>query len=670
MSSMKLLDHWSAPDGAGQAVACLATTFTFDPQFFTDDCLSRFLALTAVTGEGDKASSISAVIEEEQRLSETAAVSVLIDRGTAADKRNLRWDILPVSAGTGLLHAKVSVLIWERHARIVVGSANLTKAGYRSQIESAIAFDIGDKCALPQAPLRGIVDELMAYLDLLPAEAGKSVDRARGTLALITERIDEKARTSAPPDLRLAAAPSAPGTSPLAQYAASWGSSKRPLRATVLSPFWDKTSAKAIDEIKAVLTGQPATARSITAVVGQDYAGAWQAPVELVDRVSKVRALKRTDDERRALHAKVVLLENDDWVSALLGSSNVTIAGLGLSPTKGHRELNVWIGAPRTSPVGKALRGLVSTDKALDLASEQLTEGDSEEWMLPTLPAFFSWCTVFVDEDAARARFTFSEADAAPASWAIREPQGATLIDHTSWQAQETSSTERPISRDAVPSIFDVEWSDESGSHTGCWVATIDDTTHLPAPAELLSLTADQLLRALASTRPFPANIEEVLHRDEQRSATKNADVIDPLSAFDSSGLLMYRMRRHSDSLWGMQQRLGHPTPSIDVIRNRLHGVLGPIAIARRLVDEATTPGVAAESETAFLLAEIALTVSAVNWPSVVFGPDSDQAPAIVGDALLELEQLSNNALSVAADPSVREYVQQAFQHARTSCGI
>ena len=170
----KMLDHWSAPAGSGSAVACLATTFTFDPQFFTDDCLSRFLALSAVTGEGDKISSIAATFEEELRLSETAAISVLVDRGTRTDRRNLRWDLIPVSTGNGLLHAKVVILIWERHARIVVGSANLTPAGYREKIEAALAFDITQGCQIPRPVLLGIVSELRSYLELLPGEIGRA----------------------------------------------------------------------------------------------------------------------------------------------------------------------------------------------------------------------------------------------------------------------------------------------------------------------------------------------------------------------------------------------------------------------------------------------------------------------------------------------------------------
>src|SRR4051812_25234326 len=134
MTGTKLLDHWSPPDGAGAAVACLATSYTFEADFVAEECLSRFLSLANAPSEGDRISSIVTLLEEEERLSE-AQVSVLVDRSTPVEKRNLRWDVLQVHVPGGLLHAKVALLMWENAARVILGSANLTTAGYRKQVE-------------------------------------------------------------------------------------------------------------------------------------------------------------------------------------------------------------------------------------------------------------------------------------------------------------------------------------------------------------------------------------------------------------------------------------------------------------------------------------------------------------------------------------------------------
>lgn len=669
--TIKLLDHWTAPAGAGAPTACLATSFTFDPQFFTDDCLSRFLALTAVTGEGDKIDSIAAVIEEEWRLSETTAVSVLIDRGTPADKRNLRWDLLPVAVPKGLLHAKTVVLVWEKHARIVVGSANLTPAGYRSQIETAVAFDIADGCAVPAGFLRDVLDEVESYLDLLPS-TGAEVSRARGTIALARDRVSAHAASDSRGNLRFAAAPASPGRSPLGAYAAAWGSTLKPLRATVLAPFWDSADSTAIDQLRAHLTGRPASSRSVTAVVGRDRIGFWQAPPELAGRVDSVRALAIADSEQRTLHAKILLLENDDWVAALVGSSNATVAGWGLHPVKGHRELNVWIGAPRSSKEGRALRALVRAAERIDLSKVDTVVDDEDETSLPPLPLFFEWCVLAVDRYTAKATFTFDLSAAVPTSWSVSQPSGSVVLDDIRWaESGGHATTDIAVHRESVPSVFDVQWTDASGNYTATWVANIHDTDGLPPPAELSELSADLLLRALASTRPFIAAIEHQLRQADAR-AKSDGDPLDPLRRFDSSGLLLHRTRARSAALWEMKARLSARTRSIEVMRNRLYGVVGPVTIVHKLVAEASIDLDAVSvspTELNFLIAEIALTIGAVDWAASTRGIDPGLVRDTLTSALDELETAYVVPELVPRNSQMAAYVAQALEEARRSCG-
>jgi hypothetical protein len=39
----KLLDAWVPPQNAGDSVGCIATSYTFSPVFYEEECLSRFL---------------------------------------------------------------------------------------------------------------------------------------------------------------------------------------------------------------------------------------------------------------------------------------------------------------------------------------------------------------------------------------------------------------------------------------------------------------------------------------------------------------------------------------------------------------------------------------------------------------------------------------------------
>ena len=43
-----LLELWRPPRGAKDPVGCLTTTYTFDPAFFEEECLARFLEIDAL----------------------------------------------------------------------------------------------------------------------------------------------------------------------------------------------------------------------------------------------------------------------------------------------------------------------------------------------------------------------------------------------------------------------------------------------------------------------------------------------------------------------------------------------------------------------------------------------------------------------------------------------
>ena len=74
--------------------------------------------------------------EREYRLGSVYA-GVLVDYTQAGVSHSLRWDVLPVRVRAGKQHAKLSLLGWSRHIRIIVASANLSEQGYRRNREVA-----------------------------------------------------------------------------------------------------------------------------------------------------------------------------------------------------------------------------------------------------------------------------------------------------------------------------------------------------------------------------------------------------------------------------------------------------------------------------------------------------------------------------------------------------
>jgi hypothetical protein len=130
------------------------------------------------------------LIEREEKLAETP-VCVVADRSLNPDSRSLRLDILGVGAPTGVMHAKLGLLVWEQVVRVITTSANLSERAYRSSIELAVATDAMDGCELPQQVFDGLLTSLERIVRLAPGTGRADGPRARAleSLASARERI-------------------------------------------------------------------------------------------------------------------------------------------------------------------------------------------------------------------------------------------------------------------------------------------------------------------------------------------------------------------------------------------------------------------------------------------------------------------------------------------------
>lgn len=136
----KLLDAWVAPEDAGEPIGCLATSFTFSPVFFEEECLARFLQMESDMDEDGPVY----IVEREEKLAQLSCATALVDQHHCAGSRSLRWDLLSARVRPGFFHAKVSFLYWSRMVRIIIASANLTEDGYRRNQEVFGVLDFFD----------------------------------------------------------------------------------------------------------------------------------------------------------------------------------------------------------------------------------------------------------------------------------------------------------------------------------------------------------------------------------------------------------------------------------------------------------------------------------------------------------------------------------------------
>lgn len=613
MKPTPLLDLWTPPVGAGDPVALLATTFTLEPDFFERDCLARFVAVSSVDEDSGTVSDVVARIELEEKLAETR-ITVLADRGTRADRSSLRWDLLHAYVPGGLLHAKVAVLLWSRATRVIIGSANLTAAGYRRQIELAMAADLGPRCVLPAAALGFLADELVSYLDLLPGQgathpAGR---RAEATIALFRQRVAEMGPPSSRRSKLVAVlAPSGAGRSPLRTFESVWDG-PRPRRATQLSPFWDADDISVVRQVRRLLTGQGSRSHVVASVLTPE--GTVPVPLQVRNQVHGTYELARDDQELRTLHGKCLLVESDRWVAALVGSSNHTRAGMGLNGGASHRELNVWLGADAQSDEGQWLKALVSLGRPVpsETASAEATDADETEDLPPSLPLGFALCRLQCEEDSDGPNWRLVlqlNPPKLPSVWSVRTPSGRPLLASTGWEAQGRPPTSLVDVPDGdLPAYLDVEWDGD----TAPWTVVVDDPHSLPPGPQVSSLTVRQLLSALAVGKSITAALRDELLAQLEQTVIEAA-ALDPLRRFDDRSSLLRRGRALSAALAQLQLRLERPVMATDALEARLRSPLGPNHLADKTY-EAVRDGDQSTAEALFTVAEILLTVGRVEW--------------------------------------------------------
>jgi hypothetical protein len=178
----------------------------------------------------------------------------------------------------------------------------------------------------------------------------------------------------------------------------------------------------------------------------------------------------------------------------------------------------------------------------------------------------------------------------------------------------------------------------------------------LPPPEALRSLTLEELLQVLASTRPMPQAVAEVLKKRQNKRAEGDTE-LDPLRRFDSQSFLLRRTKRLAAALERLRERLERPASSREAFEWRLFGPVGPLALAEGYAREATVAG-----EAKFCLAEIALALHRVQPAKVAV----DGLPvAEVAESLKKaIAQLRENAAQVAPAPELDRYATAAFEEA------
>ncbi len=671
----KLLDAWAAPDDAGDPVGCLATSFTFSPVFFEEECLARFLQLESDPAENGPVY----LVEREEKLAQVTCAAALVDQHHCKGSRSLRWDLLAARMPQGLQHAKVSFLYWSKLLRIVISSANLTDDGYRRNQE---VFGVLDYRFSGESPLSCLTDvvaflrQAVAYSSTSPAKRSPAMARWNALLDRAAESAgtwgltDNELRRSG---VRVQAVFSGPGyPSVFESLKKLWPGGSPPDAGFVLSPFFDRPEVKNAPAIELwELLRRRGEASVEYHVAGEEVPGEdvtfLYAPKSLLDAEPKGRSSVATEFYRvvltggRTLHAKGIWLENERWTVYQIGSSNFTSAGTGLSK-HGNLEANLAyvVDSNRNAKARKLLDATFPESQHVELEEgvkwkPLLGEGEDTVGEEIRLPLVFG-DAVYHCDDKRRATVALSLNGKPPAGWeVIIDGDDERFFGEEQWmELGRPAECELSWKPGRPPSGFWVRWRDSGGS--AWWPVNVTAGSVLPPPEELRNLPLEVLINILSSARPLHRVLRDYLRRrGREKGQNDDGPVVDPHKRVDTSQFLLQRTRRVSWALNALRERLERPVATLEFLQWRLRGPVGAMALAKALVREAKS-----DEEKAFLISELALELGRVNPASAPGCLPSETHISEIHEVISELRTLIPDGVSEGPE-NLRRYVESVF---------
>lgn len=620
----RMLSLWEPPAHAGSPVGVLATTFTLNAALFEEECLARF---AGVQSDPTRDGALYR-IEREEKLANLLCAAVVADIHHCRGQRSLRWDLLASRPASGVMHAKVSLLVWSEHVRVVISSANLTNEGYRRNQECAAVLDFANRTAD-----RRLLDPLLVFLrGILATTTGASRLRAERLVDEVDRSLSNIPTTSRGLQRRLIL--TGPGRRDIFHQLNEHLPASRPESADVVSPFFDEEFRETGPEVQLwAMLRQRGEARMRLHVAGDFFSelGQWrlQVPEHVLQSTPGTRSgavlslhpvgtsSVPTDSgpERRPLHAKMLTLSHPGWVAWLVGSSNFTSAGLGLSKYRRNFEANVlyFVRADASNPLYRSiesggLRGESAVDPGAKVQFEPPRDReDGEGAGLPPLPAFFLDADLLTSTDEHHELTLNFERSTAPPTWWIRR-DSVVIYHREAWLADGAPEAVRiEVPRTGPPpSVFTVEWTDaQTVRQVADWPVNVRDASALPPPAELRGLTLAALLELLSSAQPLHDAMRSWLRRqpdDDDPDGPHGPELVDPHRKVDTSGFLINRVQRACSALRHLRERLTQPVLSDAALVWRLDGPVGARAVIDA-IERQCDP--ALPDEWAFLLCEL-----------------------------------------------------------------
>lgn len=692
-----LLDYWVSPVNLEKTekavlvnpISFISTTYTFDSEFFEDECLTRFLSMETER-END---GVAFLVEKEEKLAGLQGGIIIVDQNNCKGERSLRWDLVPCRVKNGVMHAKITVLHWSNCIRVIISSANLTKNGYCINQE---IFGVIDYLPNGDADLK-IINDVLDYLnqliskhcgDVIIKRFKKQQSEIRKILAKwnIQEKLYKKYEVALK---TLFVSPTEKDA--LVSLRSIWDSSTSspPSEAYITSPFFDSeesenTPSKKIFSIMKqkgnVGILYNVTTEAISETASRLLVNAPEFLTKVPNSGSHYVSFEEVSEEGlnengkmvpRPLHLKSIWLNNDDQHLCMIGSSNFTSAGLGLNKRINYEANLVYtVSETRNKKEYKLLHEsyLESTNK-LDLKNLKFKyrkndDEDAEEKEYLNLPDCFGEAVLKKKDDS-----YFLELNVEPQNikkgFKLHSINDQTKVSFDNciynYEVWEKDGSKEKIllklNDKSIPEYILVNWNDSNGN--AFWPLIVEDQITLPPVEELRNLPLEALIQILSSSQPLHRLLKTIENIKKKKPREDSIEkVVNALDLVDSSSFLLQRTRRISYAMRAIRERLEKPVYTIESLNWRLYGPIGVKSLKDAISNEAKN-----EEEKMFLLAELALELSRIQPTTTEYSIKASDIKSSLKIILKELfEEFASSKLST--NSAVTDYSNQAFKQA------
>lgn len=696
ISDNKLLDFWSPPGPTEtdtlkkvEPISFISTTFTFESEFFEEECLTRFLCMeTEKENDG-----VAFLIEREEKLAGLRGGIVIVDQQNCRGERSLRWDMVPCRLGKGVMHAKITILHWSGCIRLIIGSANLTKNGYCINQEIFGVIDYTPNC---DADLK-VIEDTLSYLDnVISQKCGETLrDRfikQREEIRSSLKKWNVQEIQYRKNDIYLDAFFVSPSDkkNALSRLREIWdkNTSSPPDVAYITSPFFDSVEHPqtpslslfnimkqkgSVDVCYDVSLDRVFETESDSIVYAPDFLKKVPRPNSqkvYFYEISQMGENEIRNPVPRPIHLKSILLRNSDYNLYMIGSSNFTSPALGIGERVNYEANLVYgVSESRNKKGWKALQeGYINPiSEELDVEKylfKYQTNDDSEASSveLINLPDFFGEAVLCKNDKKYYLELNFNTNNKVKKDFHVYainnesvSSSGKTIYDENKWNKEERKSKViLDWDEESVPNYLETNWQDSGGN--SFWPLIIKDQITLPPVEELRNLPMDALIHLLSSSQPLHRMLKiiEKYKKRKNNSDSVNA-LVNVLDLVDSSGFILQRTRRVSYAMKALKERLEKPVFTTESLKWRFDGPIGVNSLKEAIIKEATS-----EEEKIFLLAELALELSQIQPRTTEISLDQKAVKSAVKDVLNNL----SNEINVNNDTPILKYSREALRKA------